>query len=88
MHPSKELRYFTEQHNLHRGLDWYRRQFAELPPGKAIGEASNAYTRHPIYEIRLSNVSFSIAFEISKKKYKPFTWLKSPRDSNQVINFI
>ena len=55
-HPSvwmpaeKELRYFTAQHHLHRGPDWYAAQFAEAPADAVVGEASNAYTRHPVYD--------------------------------------
>jgi len=50
MPPEKELRFFTTQHNLHRGPDWYAAQFADAPEGAVIGEASNAYTRHPVYD--------------------------------------
>src|SRR4051794_5648348 len=33
-----------------RGVDWYRRQFADVGPGAvAIGEASNVYTKYPHY---------------------------------------
>lgn len=49
MHPNKELRFFTEEHNLHRGLAWYRDHFSGVGAVPAIGEASNAYTRYPIY---------------------------------------
>ncbi|WP_375263244.1 sulfotransferase [Palleronia sp.] len=48
--PEKELRYFTVQHNLHRGPDWYAAQFAGAPRGAILGESSNAYTRHPVYD--------------------------------------
>lgn len=50
MHPVKELRFFTTQHNWHRGPGWYRAQFAQAPAdARAVGEASNAYSRHPAY---------------------------------------
>ncbi|MCQ8186319.1 sulfotransferase family protein [Parvularcula maris] len=45
----KELRYFTKEHRWHLGEDWYRRQFAEAGPNQIVGEASNAYTRDPVY---------------------------------------
>lgn len=50
VHPRKELRFFTEEHNLARGLDWYRAQFAGAGEETAVGECSNAYTRSPIYD--------------------------------------
>jgi hypothetical protein len=50
MPPDKELRYFTAEHRLARGPDWYAAQFAPAPPNAVIGEASNAYTRHPVYD--------------------------------------
>ncbi|MEM9782467.1 MAG: sulfotransferase [Pseudomonadota bacterium] len=49
MHPTKELRFFSAEHNWHRGVDWYRAQFADHAAAMAIGEASNSYTRHPVY---------------------------------------
>lgn len=50
MPPDKELRYFTTQHEWGRGPDWYAAQFADAPEGAVVGEASNAYTRHPVYD--------------------------------------
>lgn len=49
MHPTKELRYFTAEHNLGLGEDWYRAQFADAGGATAVGEASNAYARAPAY---------------------------------------
>lgn len=37
----KELQYFTEHR--HRGLDWYRAQFAALTPARVLGEATADY---------------------------------------------
>ena len=31
------------------GPEWYAAQFAEARDDQVVGEASNAYTRHPIY---------------------------------------
>ena len=50
MHPKKELRYFTAEYNLKRGADWYREQFAGAGDARAVGEASNAYSRHPVFD--------------------------------------
>ena len=50
MPEQKEVRYFTTQHNLHRGREWYAAQFAPAPRDALIGEASNAYTRYPVYD--------------------------------------
>lgn len=47
--PQKELRFFTTQHNWARGVDWYRDRFAGAPEGAVLGEASNSYTRDPVY---------------------------------------
>ena len=49
MHPRKELRYFTAEHEWRRGPDWYRTQFEDAGRARAVGQASNAYTRHPVY---------------------------------------
>ena len=46
----KELRYFTTQHNYHRGPDWYASWFGDAAADSIVGEASNAYTRHPVYD--------------------------------------
>ena len=46
----KAPEFFVEEANWRRGVDWYRRMFAGAPPDAvAIGEASNAYTKHPRY---------------------------------------
>ena len=45
----KELRYFSAAHNHHRGPSWYRAQFEGAEGFAAVGEASNAYTRDPVY---------------------------------------
>ena len=45
----KELRFFTEEHEWRRGPSWYRAQFAGARGFAAVGEASNAYTRDPVY---------------------------------------
>lgn len=58
----KETRYFSEgsgrradrrlfptPHNHHRGLDWYESRFEGAEGAEAIGDASNAYTRAPVY---------------------------------------
>lgn len=50
IHPTKELRFFTAEHHWDRGVDWYREQFASVGSAKAIGEATNSYTRYPTYE--------------------------------------
>ena len=49
MHPTRDLRFFTEEHNWNRGVDWYRSQFAGAGRASVVGEAPNGYTRHPIY---------------------------------------
>ena len=49
MHRKKELRYFTAEYNLKRGPDWYRAQFEGAGEERAVGEASNAYSRHPVF---------------------------------------
>ncbi len=49
MHPRKELRYFTAEHEWRRGPDWYRAQFEGAGEARAMGQASNAYARHPVY---------------------------------------
>jgi hypothetical protein len=49
MHPWKEMRFFNEEGEWHRGVDWYRAQFADAGDALAAGEASNGYTRHPVY---------------------------------------
>lgn len=49
LHHRKELRFFSAPHVWSRGPDWYAEQFAEAGDAVAVGEASNAYTRHPAY---------------------------------------
>ena len=49
MSPIKELDFFVEGANWKRGMEWYRRQFEDASPDAvAIGEASTAYTKHPL----------------------------------------
>jgi Sulfotransferase domain len=46
----KELDFFTPGLNWERGLDWYRKLFAEVGEGiVAVGEASTSYTKYPRY---------------------------------------
>ena len=49
VHPRKELRFFTQEHNWERGPGWYAEQFEGAGTALAVGEGSNAYTRHPAY---------------------------------------
>jgi hypothetical protein len=44
----KELDFFSERGNWHRGLDWYRKQFKSANDAIAIGESSATYSKHPI----------------------------------------
>lgn len=46
----KELRFFTEEHRWNLGFDWYQEQFTDSGTAIVSGEASNAYTRDPVYE--------------------------------------
>lgn len=46
----KELDFFAEKGNLHRGLDWYRHQFSEAGDAVARGEASTLYTKYPEHD--------------------------------------
>lgn len=47
----KELDFFVEELNWHRGVRWYERQFARVSPGAlAVGEASANYTKYPRYQ--------------------------------------
>ena len=39
----KELYFFTEEDNWHRGLEWYRSRFRGAGDAKAVGEASVGY---------------------------------------------
>lgn len=46
----KAPEFFVAEANWHRGVDWYRKQFPPTGPEiLAVGEASNAYTKHPRY---------------------------------------
>lgn len=46
----KEVDFFTEELNWHRGFQWYERHFASAQPTHvAIGEASTSYTKYPRY---------------------------------------
>jgi hypothetical protein len=45
--PNKELNFFRTDADFDRGLDWYRRQFADAAPGQLLGEVSPDYTKHP-----------------------------------------
>jgi hypothetical protein len=44
----KELDFFVETANWRRGLNWYARQFNRARGAAAAGEASTAYSKHPI----------------------------------------
>jgi hypothetical protein len=44
----KELDFFVESGNWHRGLDWYARRFEAADDGATAGEASTAYSKHPV----------------------------------------
>jgi hypothetical protein len=46
----KELDFFAEAGNWNRGLDWYRRQFADADGALARGEASTLYTKYPHHQ--------------------------------------
>ncbi len=47
----KAPEFFAEESNWHRGVDWYRRQFASVGPEVvAIGEVSNVYTKYPRFQ--------------------------------------
>ena len=43
----KAPEFFVEKSNWHRGVDWYRGQFAGAGDAVAVGEASNTYTKYP-----------------------------------------
>jgi hypothetical protein len=49
LHPYKELRYFVGPKSK-RSLGWYEGQFDEAQGFKAVGEASNGYTKYPLHE--------------------------------------
>jgi sulfotransferase family protein len=44
----KELDFFVESANWRRGLDWYARQFDDAGDAAVAGEASTAYSKHPV----------------------------------------
>ncbi|MEM1127330.1 MAG: sulfotransferase [Bacteroidota bacterium] len=44
----KELRFFVEEHNWHRGVDWYATHFDEQ--ALLCGESSPAYTKYPVFQ--------------------------------------
>ena len=45
----KELEYFLEERNWGLGPKWYESQFDQARNALAVGEASTAYTAHPVY---------------------------------------
>jgi hypothetical protein len=45
----KELNFFIEEKNWHRGVDWYQAQFQTRRPVRIWGEASPGYTHYPIF---------------------------------------
>ncbi|MGH9124780.1 MAG: sulfotransferase family protein [Acidimicrobiales bacterium] len=49
MPEAKELGFFVAEHNWNRGAGWYREQFRTAGSATAIGEASPAYSCHPLY---------------------------------------
>jgi Sulfotransferase domain len=46
----KELDFFVAERNWPRGLEWYRRQFADAGEATARGEASTLYTKWPEFD--------------------------------------
>jgi len=50
----KEVHFFDLNHHL--GLDWYRAQFPEVPPGRITGEATPYYLFHPLAAERACRV--------------------------------
>ena len=49
--PYKAPEFFVAESNLHRGVDWYRKQFSGAGPNAiAVGEASNAYAKYPKFD--------------------------------------
>jgi hypothetical protein len=46
----KELDFFAEKGNLHRGMDWYRNQFSDAGDALARGEASTLYSKYPEHD--------------------------------------
>lgn len=49
MPEAKEVGFFVAEHNWNRGARWYREQFRAAGRATAIGEASPAYSCHPLY---------------------------------------
>ena len=49
LHPRREMRFFSDAAAWARGPDWYASQFAGAGAARAVGEASSAYSRHPVY---------------------------------------
>lgn len=47
MPDQKELHFFGEEFNWHKGIDWYRAWFEDAADAQAVGEASTTYTRFP-----------------------------------------
>lgn len=47
--PAKEMRFFSEESNWDKGLDWYGSQFDDAGRCSAIGEASPAYSAYPTH---------------------------------------
>lgn len=47
MSAEKELNFFVEERNWHRGVAWYERRFTGR--GEVVGETSPSYTNHPIF---------------------------------------
>jgi len=50
--PKAEPHFFSTEY--HRGLNWYRAQFAEAPAGRMIGEKSADYLAHPDAAARIA----------------------------------
>lgn len=48
MPPEKELDFFAERGNWHRGVDWYRSRFRGAPEDAVAGEASTLYSKYPV----------------------------------------
>lgn len=44
----KELDFFVEAANWRRGWDWYAKHFEDADGARAVGEASTAYSKHPV----------------------------------------
>lgn len=61
----KAPEFFVEKSNWHRGVDWYRRQFAGAGDAVAVGEASNTYTKYP----RISGVPEKMAEHIPEARF-------------------